>query len=284
MKIDGINKKYFGKDSDKRYLIEAFQNCANNIVSVEVISRLLDKIYEKHECPNANQNVIADCAYCQAVARMIDAYFDALYLNARLLFERKATAMVSDFLKDVDGIEEGCLSDYYLKKYDYKFDDMDSLSKLKSLAVDVSKKAKKDYRVIEEYQNYKFHTPEDQVIANVEVKTEDRGWIKFNQIIKKSKYKNSTKEILEMLVSLADVIDKYVHLVSFPKRYRKVSAASILYGIVQLFSIDMAEDKKEEMLKDINKHIEPINMMLKCNTGREQHNKLILFRLTSETL
>lgn len=273
MKVKNINDKYFGKDPTKRYLVKSIRKAAENLVATELSLRFYDEIKAKHTCLNS-ERVMAFCAYCDNYNTLLDAYLDAAYLSARLIFSKGHKALADDFITDILVLDKCCIERYYLDKYDYEFTDNGELKELQELATNVAKNIKNKYKTIENYQTYKFHQPVDQVVADAATRVQDFGGYKLNVTEKKSKQTNNTKDLLDMLVSLSGLIDRYSHLVSQPNIQEQIPVKRTVESMKLLFSIDVEKEKEEKIIAETEKFIEPINKMLNCGTGLKNHNTL----------
>ena len=273
MKVKSINDTYFGKDPTKRYLVRSIRKAAENLVATELSLRFYDEIKAKHTCPN-NERVVASCAYCDNYNILLDAYLDAAYLSARLIFSKGHKALAGDFITDILALDKCCIEQYYFDKYDYEFTDNGELKELHELANSVAKVIKTKYKTIENYQTYKFHQPTDQVVADTATKVQNFGGYKLNVTEKKSKQTSNTKDLLDMLVSLSGLIDRYSHLVSLPNIQWQIPIKRTVEATKLLFSIDVDKEKEEKIIAETEKFIEPINKMLNCGTGLKNHNAL----------
>lgn len=278
MKIQDINEKYFGKDPSKRYLVNAFRECAENLVATEIALRLHDEIKSKHTCPN-NNKTIASCAYCGSYNTIVGAYLDAAYLSARMVFAQKHSALASEFISDVQAFDECCIEQYYGDVYEFKFTDTGELQELQKLAKTVAKHIKTKYKTIENYQTYKFHQPPDQVVSTVTKKVRDLGGYKLNVTEKKPRQLNSTKDLLDMLIDLANLIDRYSHLVSLPNINWQIPVERTVKATVLLFSVNLEQEKEKRIISETEEFIKPINKMLNCGRGLKNHNNLQLQKI-----
>ena len=273
--VQDINDKYFGKDPSKRYLVKALRKCTENLVATEIALRLHDEIKLKHTCPN-NENTIASCAYCDSYNTMVDAYLDAAFLSARLVFAEKHGALASEFISDVQALDKQCIEQYYRDVYEYDFTDKGELEELHKLANTAAQDIKTKYKTIGSYQAYKFHQPNDQVVSTVTKKLRELGGYKLDLTEKKPKQSNNTKDLLDMLTSLASLVDRYSHLVSLSDVNWQIPVERTVKALVLLFSVDISYEKENKIISETEKFIKPINKMLNCGVGLTNHNHLQL--------
>lgn len=279
MNVEKINNKYFGKDPTKRYLVKSIRKATENLVSTELSLRLYDEIKAKHTCVN-NERTMGHCSYCENYNILLDAYLDAAYLSARLIFSKGHKALAGDFIADIQALDKCCIEKYYLDKYDYTFTENGELKKLQDMASDVAKEIKLKYKTIDNYQKYKFHQPIDQVVADIATKVKNLGGYKLNITEKKSKQTSNTKDLLDMLISISNLIDRYSHLVSLSTNNEwRIPVSRTVEATKLLFSVDVDKVKEEKIIAETEKFIEPINKMLNCGVGLKNHNTLQLQKI-----
>lgn len=281
MKVQSINDRYFGKDSSKRYLVKALRKCTENLLATEVALRLYDEINSKHACPNSS-SAVAICAYCDSYNTLVGAYLDAAYLSARLVFAQKHTALASDFIRDVQELDSCCIEQYYNDAYNHDFVDNGELQELHKLAINTAISIKSKYKTIQDYQTYKFHQPSDQIVSNVTKKVRDMGGYKLNITQNKPKQSNNTKDLLDMLIDLSNLIDRYSHLVSLPNINWEIPVKRVVESTVLLFGVNIDQEKVKMIISETEMFIEPINKMLTCGAGLRNHKRLQFQKISKQ--
>ena len=192
-----------------------------------------------------------------------------------MIFSRGESALANDFIRDVQNLDNCCIEQYYSSVYDSDFTGKGELQELQKIAKSIVKKIKIKYKSIEKYQAYKFHQPSSQVVSNVTNKEYSMPGLKLNLRKIKPKQTNNTENLLDMLVGLSNLIDRYIHLVSLPNNINwQIPVQSIVESTILLFSVDVSQEKQSKIISEYEKFIEPINKMLNCRTGLENHNRL----------
>lgn len=279
MSLTVINSKYFGKDPSKQYLITVVRKATEKLTALELALRMHDEILKNHICLNTD-TVVADCSYCNLLYILVDAYMDAVFLSARLIFSNNHSTLAADFIVDIKALKDDDIKAYYEEKYDYKFMDASALIDLQKLAASIEKELVLKYRSIDSYQKYKFHQPANQVIADVATKLEkSEGGFTLKSINRKPKQPNSTNDILDMLVSLSDLMHRYTHLASLPCVQWKVPTERMAIATEKLFGVQIGDEKMEDIVAETETFIEPINEMLSCGAGLRNNNILFMQKI-----
>lgn len=279
MSLAVINSKYFGKDPSKQYLITAVRKATEKLIALELVLRMHDEILKNHICLNTD-TVIADCSYCNLLYVLVDAYMDAVFLSARLIFSNNHSTLAADFIVDIKALKDDDIKVYYEEKYDHKIMDMSALLDLQKLAASTEKELVLKYKSIDSYQKYKFHQPASQVVADVSTRLEKgEGGFTLKSVKKAPKQPNSTNDVLDMLIGLSGLMHRYTHLASLPCVQWSVPVERMAIATEKLFGVRIEEEKMSSIVAETEVFIKPINEMLNCGAGLRYSNILFMQKM-----
>lgn len=271
-KIKSIREEYFGKDRERRYILQVYKICVEKLIVSNLITELLIANTNQHDHTN---KVL--CRACKTMFELRDSCFDSLYLHLRLLFAKGNKKLAHQFLSEVSNLTLNDYMEYFLESYSYALSAQNKgkLGKLSQQSKDALATIEKLYKEsIGPYQMNAFHQADDGVHYDVKHEVGDWFGLPSNIYTRSSRFSRNPKPVREMLGVLVTVLHDFMRMTGIHYYLDEVKVEPIARDSIGLFNIRIDEATISKSIAEMDSSLKDHLHILDCGDGLSLHNQL----------